>query len=102
MQQTLAVDLTHDEVVDLTYGSDDEAAVAFAAAAADVEAAALLEFTLWDLAGQAVYRASHQCTFSAHALYVCAVAATDDADAAAAKVLSWYDYLQDSQPGGLL
>jgi hypothetical protein len=70
-------------------------------AAADVEAAHELEFTLWDLAGQAVYRASHQSTFSAHALYTCAVDATDDAETAAAKVLGWYDYLQDSVQGAL-
>ena len=61
----------------------------------------LLEFRVFDLAGQVVYRASHQCAFSAHALYTCVVDATDDADAAAAKVLGWYDYLQDSVPGAL-
>jgi hypothetical protein len=48
-----------------------------------------------------VYRASHQSTFSAHALYTCAVDATDDAETAAAKVLGWYDYLQDSVQGAL-
>jgi len=48
-----------------------------------------------------VCRASHQGTSSAHALHVCAVDATGDAGAAAAKVLGWYDFLQDSVPGAL-
>jgi GTPase SAR1 family protein len=80
------------------------AATATAAAAAAAAAAALrheLVFSVWDLAGQTVYRASHQCTFSEHALYVCAQDARDSLEVAMPKVLGWYDYLQDSVPGAL-
>jgi hypothetical protein len=64
-------------------------------------AAEQLQFRVLDLAGQVIYRASHQCAFSKNALYVCVVDATDDIDDMTQKVIAWYNYLQDSVPGAL-
>jgi GTPase SAR1 family protein len=67
----------------------------------DLEGGQRLQFRVFDLAGQVVYRASHQCTFSKYAFYLCVVNANDALEDAWENVLGWYDHLQGTVPGAL-
>ena len=69
--------------------------------AEDSSPEAQLEFSVWDLAGQSLYRASHQATFSEHAIYVCCVDGSEPEEVAARKMLGWFDCIQDSVPGAV-
>jgi Ran GTPase-activating protein (RanGAP) involved in mRNA processing and transport/GTPase SAR1 family protein len=60
-----------------------------------------LRFSVFDLAGQVVYRGSHQCTFSKNGLYLCVVNATDRLEPSIVKVQGWFNYLQDTVPGAV-